>query len=119
MAVSASDTPSDRALSLARSVFLVEPSLVSGPLSEANGTPYGAFRPSRDCYHCWQCSAVEPKSLYASRRPGTHLAAFSSVDIRPGIPPSSALRVDAARRLATAGTHLNDAKRKGTWVPRH
>jgi hypothetical protein len=62
---------------------------------------------------------VEPKSLYASRRPGTHLAAFSSVDIRPGIPPSSALRVDAARRLATTGTHLNDAKRKGTWVPRH
>ena len=34
-----------------------------------------------------------------SRRPGTHLAAFSSVDIRPGIPPSSALR----------GIHLNDA----------
>ena len=32
-----------------------------------------------------------------------------SVDIRPGIPPSSALRC----------THLNDAKRKGTWVPRH
>jgi hypothetical protein len=26
------------------------------------------------------------------------LAAFSSVGIRPGIPPSSALRVDAARR---------------------
>ncbi len=49
-------------------------------------------------------SAVEPKSLYASRRPGTHLAAFSSVDIRSGIPPSSALRC----------THLNDAKRKGT-----
>src|SRR5512133_2325990 len=42
---------------------LVEPPLVSGPLSEANGTPYGAFRPSRDRYHCWQCSAVEPKSL--------------------------------------------------------
>jgi hypothetical protein len=54
-------------------------------------------------------SAVEPKSLYASRRPGTHLAAFSSVDIQPGIPPWSALRC----------THLNDAKRKGTWVPRH
>jgi hypothetical protein len=34
-------------------------------------------------------SAAEPKSLYGSRRPGTHLAAFSSVDIRPGIPPSS------------------------------
>jgi hypothetical protein len=32
-------------------------------------------------------SAVEPKSLYALRRPGTHLAAFSSVDIRPGILP--------------------------------
>jgi hypothetical protein len=28
-----------------------------------------------------KASAVEPKSLYASRRPGTHLAAFSSVDI--------------------------------------
>jgi hypothetical protein len=49
-------------------------------------------------------SAVSPKSLYGSRRPGTHLAAFSSVDIRPGIPPSSALRC----------THLNDANRKGT-----
>ena len=59
-------------------------------------------------------SVVESKSLHASRRPGTHLAAFSSVDIRPGIPPSSALRVDAARRLATTATHLNDANRKGT-----
>ena len=49
-------------------------------------------------------SDVEPKSLYASRRPGTYLTAFSSVDIRPGIPPSSALR----------STHLNDAKRKRT-----
>jgi hypothetical protein len=47
---------------------------------------------------------VFPESLYGSRRPGTHLAAFSSVDIRPGIPPSSALRC----------THLNDANRKGT-----
>src|SRR5215211_2249694 len=45
---------------------------------------------------------VSPKSLYGSRRPGTHLAAFSSVDIRPGIPPSSALR----------STHLNDATAK-------
>ena len=44
---------------------------------------------------------MSPKSLYGSRRPGTHLAAFSSVDIRPGIPPSSALRC----------THLNDATR--------
>ena len=49
-------------------------------------------------------SVVSPKSLYGSRRPGTHLAAFSSVGIRPGIPPSSALRC----------THLNDANRKGT-----
>jgi hypothetical protein len=49
-------------------------------------------------------SAVPPKSLDGSRRPGTHLAAFSSVDIRPGMPPSSALRC----------THLNDANRKGT-----
>jgi hypothetical protein len=49
-------------------------------------------------------NVAELKSLYASRRPGTHLAAFSSVDIRPGIPPSSALRC----------THLNDANRKGT-----
>jgi hypothetical protein len=57
---------------------------------------------------------VSPKSLYCSRRPGTHLAAFSSVGIRPGIPSSSALRVDAARRLATTGTHLNDANGKGT-----
>ena len=53
-------------------------------------------------------------SLYGSRRPGTHLAAFSSVGIRPGILPSSAMRVDAARRLATTGMHLNDANRKGT-----
>ena len=37
------------------------------------------------------------------------LAAFSSVNIRPGIPPSSALRC----------THLNNAKRKGIWIPRH
>ena len=59
-------------------------------------------------------SVVSPKFLHGSRRPGTPLAAFSSVDIRPGIPPSSALRVDAARRLATTGTHLNDANRKGT-----
>jgi hypothetical protein len=51
----------------------------------------------------WPNSAVSPKSLYGSRRPGTHLAAFSSVGIRPGIPPSSALR----------STHLNDANRKG------
>ena len=49
-------------------------------------------------------SVAELKSLYAWRRPGTHLAAFSSVDIRPGIPPSSALRC----------THLDDANRKGT-----
>ena len=49
-------------------------------------------------------SVAEPKSLYAWRRPGTHLAAFSAVDIRPGIPPSSALRC----------THLDDANRKGT-----
>ena len=49
-------------------------------------------------------SVAEPKYHYGSRRPGTHLAAFSSVDIRPGIPPSSALRC----------THLNDANRKGT-----
>ena len=39
-------------------------------------------------------------SSRGSRRPGTHLAAFSSVDIRPGIPPSSALRC----------THLDAAK---------
>ena len=65
-------------------------------------------------------SALEGKSLGAWRRPGTHLAAFSSVDIRPGIPPSSALRVDAARRLATTtGTHLNAAKRQGTSLPGH
>ena len=43
-------------------------------------------------------SALEEKSLDAWRRPGTHLAAFSSVGIRPGIPPSSALRVDAPER---------------------
>ena len=54
-------------------------------------------------------SALEGKSLGASRRPCTHLAAFSSVDIRPGIPPSSALRC----------THLNDAKRQGTSLPGH
>jgi hypothetical protein len=42
--------------------------------------------------------------FYGSRRPCTHLAAFSSVNIRPGIPLSSALRC----------THLNDANRKGT-----
>ena len=54
-------------------------------------------------------SALEGKSLGASRRPGTHLAAFSSVDIRPGIPPSSALRC----------THLNVAKRQGTSLPGH
>ena len=53
-----------------------------------------------------------PKSLYASRRSGTRVAAFSSVGIRPGMPTSSDLRVDAARRIATTGTHLNDAKRK-------
>jgi hypothetical protein len=65
----------------------------------------------------WQArrvSAVSPKSLHGSRRPGTHLAAFYSVGIRPGIPPSSALRVDVTRRLATTATHLNDANRKGT-----
>jgi hypothetical protein len=45
---------------------------------------------------------VPPKSLHGSRRPDTHLAAFSSVGIRPGIPPSSALRC----------THLDDANRK-------
>jgi hypothetical protein len=54
------------------------------------------------------------ESLNASRRPGTHLAAFSSVDKRPDSPPLSALRVEAARRLATTGTHLKEAKRKGT-----
>jgi hypothetical protein len=57
---------------------------------------------------------VSPQSLYGSRRPGTHLAAFTSVDLRPGIPPSAALRVDAARRLATTCRHLNDANRIGT-----
>ena len=54
-------------------------------------------------------SALEGKSLDASRRLGTHLAAFSSVGIRPGIPPSSALRC----------THLNVAKRQGTSLPGH
>ena len=48
-------------------------------------------------------------SLDVSRRPGTHLAAFSSVALRPGSPPSSALRC----------THLDDAKRQGTLTTRH
>jgi hypothetical protein len=39
-----------------------------------------------------QSSDVSARSLAVWRRPGTHLAAFSSVEIRPGIPPSSALR---------------------------
>ena len=51
-----------------------------------------------------EASVVPLKPLYGSRRPGTHLAAFSSVGIRLGMPPSSALRC----------THLNDANRKGT-----
>ena len=59
-------------------------------------------------------SALEGKSLDASRRPGTHLAAFSSVGIRPGMPPSSALRVGAERRQAATCTHLTDASRKAT-----
>jgi hypothetical protein len=59
-------------------------------------------------------SVVPPRSLHGSRRPGTHLAAFASLGIRPGIPPSSALRVDAARRRVTTATHLNDANCKGT-----
>ena len=37
---------------------------------------------------------MEPESLSVSRRRRTHLAAFSSVDMRPGMPPSSALRSD-------------------------
>src|ERR671912_1436692 len=49
-------------------------------------------------------SAPTPKSLDADRRPGTHLAAFSSVVIRPRSPPSSALRC----------THPDDAGRQGT-----
>jgi hypothetical protein len=53
--------------------------------------------------------ARERKSLHTSRRPGTHLAAFSSLAIRPGIPPSSALRC----------THLNVGKRQGTSPPGH
>ena len=57
---------------------------------------------------------MSPKSLYGLRRPCTHLAAFSSVDIRPGMPPSSALRVGAERRQAATCTHLNAANRKGT-----
>src|ERR671910_553670 len=42
-------------------------------------------------------------------RPGTHLAAFSSVALRLGSPPSSALRC----------THLDDANRQGTSLPGH
>jgi hypothetical protein len=64
-------------------------------------------------------SAPKPKSLDVGRRPGTHLAAFSSVEIRPGIPPSSALRVDAPRRLATTGTPPDDAERQGTSASGH
>ena len=53
-------------------------------------------------------------SLFTVRAaPGTHLAAFSSVDIRPGIPPSSALRCPSASPCDDT-THLNDANRKGT-----
>jgi hypothetical protein len=48
----------------------------------------------------YDASVVSPKSLYGLRHQGAHLAAFSSVDIRPGIPPSSALRLDALRRQA-------------------
>jgi hypothetical protein len=57
---------------------------------------------------------VSPKSLYGWHRPCTRLAAFSSVDIRPGMPPSSALHVGAERRQAATSTHLNAANRKGT-----
>ena len=47
--------------------------------------------------------------LTLGRRPGTHLAAFSSVALRLGSPPSSALRC----------THLNAANRQGTSLPGH
>ena len=54
-------------------------------------------------------SVRSPRYLDVSRRPGTHLAAFSSVALRPGSPPSSALRC----------THLNDAKRQATSTTGH
>ena len=54
-------------------------------------------------------SDASAKSLTVWRRPGTHLAAFSSVALRLGSPPSSALRC----------THLNAANRQGTWPTRH
>ena len=73
--------------------------------SEIDDTDYLQLRVELNrLWRLTAASVAEPKSLYASRRPGTHLAAFSSVDIRLGIPPSSALRC----------THLDDAKRKGT-----
>jgi hypothetical protein len=54
-------------------------------------------------------SSAAPGIRHQCAPPDQRLAAFSSVDIRPGIPLSSALRVDAARRLATTGIHPDDA----------
>ena len=50
-----------------------------------------------------------PSLVTFRRRPGAHLAAFSSIEIQPGIPPSSAWRC----------THLNAAKRNATSKTRH
>ena len=74
-------------------------------------TPYAsavASRPRVPCRGAEQ-SVVSSRSLGVSPTPGTHLAAFSSVALRLGSPPSSALRC----------THLNAAKRQGIPTTRH
>jgi hypothetical protein len=43
---------------------------------------------------------VSPKSRCGSRRPGTHLAGFSSVNIRSGIPPCSGIAFTGLLGLA-------------------
>jgi hypothetical protein len=66
------------------------------------------------------CALVPaPGIQHISPPPRRRLAAFSSVNIRPGFPPSSALRVDAARRLATTGIHLDDGPMHRIPAARH
>src|SRR3712207_5949230 len=57
--------------------------------------------------------ALKEGFLAVSRRPGRHLAAYSSVAMRLGIPPSSALRPEMAAAFRTMSRRYARAARYG------
>jgi hypothetical protein len=64
-------------------------------------------------------SAAHPTSLDVSAAQAAPRCVLVVAHRTPLWDSSSALRVDAARRLATTGIHLDDAYRQGTSNERH